>query len=69
MDRGRLPTESPGLRAGLRSQLRSWHVRSFVAFPIGSPQAPDAVAFFTWLFGRPPVLSAGGTYGWFGLKL
>jgi hypothetical protein len=69
MDLGRLPAESSALRADLRSQLRSWHVRSFVAFPIGSPQAAQAVAFFTWLFGRPPMLSAGGTYGWFGLRL
>jgi hypothetical protein len=69
MDLGRLPTESAALRADLRHQLGTWNVRSFVAFPIGSPNAPQAVAFLTWLFGRAPVLSAGGTYGWFGLHL
>jgi hypothetical protein len=69
MDLGRLPTETSALRAALRQQLGSWKVRSFVAFPIGSPNATQAVAFFTWLFGRAPVISAGGTYGWFGLRL
>ncbi|HXQ75994.1 MAG TPA: hypothetical protein VN791_05815 [Acidimicrobiales bacterium] len=69
MDEGHTPAESPGLRAGLRRQLGAWKVQSFVAFPLGSPGAPQAVTFLTWLFGRPPVISAGGTYGWFGLRL
>jgi len=68
MDLGQVPAQSPTLRRALLRQLQAWKVRSFLAFPLGSPNAPQAIAFLTWLFGRPPVVSAGGTYAWLRLR-
>ena len=67
MQQGHIPTETPALRSALRAQFASWHVRSFVAFPAGTPNPSAELAFFSWLFGRPPTVLPQLTYGWFGL--
>lgn len=67
MQQGHIPAETPALRTALRAELTSWHVRSFVAFPAGTPDPPAEVAFFTWLFARPPTALPQLTYAWFGL--
>ena len=67
MEQGHIPTQTPALRAQLLAQFRSWHVQSFIATPGGTPNPAEALAFFTWLFGRSPVRAAGTTYCWFGI--
>jgi hypothetical protein len=68
IDNGVVPRESNTLRTALLSQLRSWSVRSFVAFPLGTGNANAAIGFFTWLFGREPSISpSSGAYEWFRL--
>jgi hypothetical protein len=54
LDEGRPPEETPALRAALLSQFRSWQVSSLVAF-FGQAPEPTALAFLTWIAGRPPV--------------
>ena len=69
MQQGHIPAETPALRSALRAQLASWHVRSFVAFPAGTPDPPAELAFFRWLFGRQPTVLPQLTYGWFDLHM
>jgi hypothetical protein len=66
MENGQIPARTPALSRALRAELRSWHVRTFLAFPAGTPNPGQAIAFFTWLLGKPPVPSAGGAYAWYG---
>jgi hypothetical protein len=67
MENGQIPARTPTLARDLRAQLRNWHVRSFLAFPAGTPNPGQAIDFFTWLLGKAPVTSAGGAYAWYGL--
>jgi hypothetical protein len=69
MAQGRIPQETTALRSSLLAQFRSWHVQSFVAVPAGTPNPGGAIAFFSWLFGHPPVITPGGetTYAWYHL--
>jgi hypothetical protein len=60
-----VPPVSPALRALLRFQLASWHVRTVLAVPSGVDPA-GAIEFLAWLVGRPPVLSQG-VYAWYGV--
>ena len=61
LSNGQDPGRDPALRAALRAQLRSWHVESVVAQPVGA----DPIGFLTWLVGRPPNSSQGGTAAWY----
>ena len=61
LSNGQDPGRSPALLAALRAQLRSWHVQSVVAQPVGA----DPVGFLTWLVGRPPDSSQGGMAAWY----
>lgn len=57
---GKPPVRTAALRAGLRSELASWKVRTILVQPIGS----DPVGFFTWLTGRPSSHTVDGTVVW-----
>jgi hypothetical protein len=65
---GQAPTESPALRHTLLGEFHRWHVQTFIALPAGTANPPQAVAFFGWLFGRPPVVSAGAAFTWYHLS-
>lgn len=66
LQQGVTPPMTPANRAVLRHQLASWHVQTVMAFPEGTPNPGAAVAYLTWLVGRPPVLSHGA-YLWYGV--
>ncbi|MDA8357630.1 MAG: hypothetical protein M0Z95_15345 [Actinomycetota bacterium] len=68
VNQGTIPPETPALMAALRRQFGEWHVRTFLAFPIGTPNATQAIQFFTWLLGRPPVVTTNGTFAWYNLQ-
>lgn len=68
MEQGHQPAETPKLRAALLGQFRQWHIENLVAFPAGTANSPQTIAFFTWLFGRSPVTGVGGAYGWYKLS-
>jgi hypothetical protein len=61
---GQMPAMTPALRAALRDQLRSWHVRAVLVQRAG--RRPGLVLpFFEWLLGRPPDTSSGGISAWY----
>ena len=53
-----VPDLTPALRAELRAELASWHVRTVLAQPAGVDPA-GSIRFFVWLIGRPPTVSHG----------
>lgn len=57
---GHPPAETPSLRAALRAQLRAWDVTDVVETATDDPDPARAVAFLSWLTGRPPTVEAGG---------
>lgn len=61
-----VPPMSPALRAQLRAELASWHVRTVLAVPSGTDPA-GSIQFLTWLVGRPPVVSQG-VDAWYGVS-
>ncbi|MFZ0248475.1 MAG: hypothetical protein WAL61_00915 [Acidimicrobiales bacterium] len=67
---GHIPPETSAVRSSLLAQFRSWHVQSLVAVPAGTPDPAGAIAFFSWLFGRQPVITPGSetTYAWYRLS-
>jgi hypothetical protein len=65
---GQAPAETPALRATLRGEFQRWHVQTFIALPAGTANPPQAIAFFEWLFGGPPVMSAGAAFTWYHLS-
>ena len=67
MQQGTIPRETPVLRGALLGELSAWRVRTFVAVPLGTPHPAQELAFFGWIFGRPPAWTDGTTYCWFGL--
>jgi hypothetical protein len=67
MEQGHVPTETPALRTSLLGQFRVWRIQNLVAFPAGTPNPTQTIAFFEWLFGRRPEQGRGGAYGWYGL--
>jgi hypothetical protein len=70
MAAGHIPPETAAVRSSLLAQFRSWGVQSFVAVPAGTPNPAGALAFFSWLFGRAPVITPGGetAYAWYHLQ-
>ena len=68
MMKGTIPAETPTLRAAVLAEFHHWNVQSFIALPVGTPNPTQAVAFFTWLFGQSPTVSAGATFGWYHLS-
>jgi hypothetical protein len=70
MAQGHIPQETPAVRSSLLAQFRSWHVQSFVAVPAYSLNPAGSIAFFSWLFGHPPIITPGGetTYAWYHLN-
>jgi len=65
---GSPPPLTPALRRSLLAEFRSWDVRSVVAFPAGTPDPAQAVAYLTALLGRSPVREPGGGFAWYGLQ-
>ena len=64
---GQTVPQTASLRRALRGEFHQWQVRTFVALPAGTPNPGQAIAFFTWLFGQPPVSSAGAAFTWYNL--
>ena len=56
---GTPPAETPGLRAALVAQLRSWDVRTLLATTTGVARPAQSLQFLTWLAGVPPVANHG----------
>ncbi len=50
--------ESEATRASLRAEWSAWHVSALLAEPAGRDPA-RAVAYLTWLVGRPPTVIGG----------
>ena len=69
MERGIFPKETISLRSRLLSQFRSWKVESLVAILGGMPKVSQTIAFFTWLFGRPPEVRDQIVLGWYKLRV
>jgi hypothetical protein len=65
---GQAAPETPALRATLLGEFRRWHVQTLIAVPAGTPNPGQAIAFFSWLFGRGPTLSAGAAFTWYHLS-
>jgi hypothetical protein len=63
---GGRPAMTPGSRCALRTELRSWHVRTVLVQP-GGRRPALAMPFFEWLLGRPPDARSGGISAWYGL--
>ena len=61
---GTAPPQTPALRAGLRAELRAWHVRSVIAPVAGLPAPATSVAFLSWMVGAPPVRD-GDVLAWY----
>jgi hypothetical protein len=64
---GQVPGETTALRTTLLGEFARWHVQTFIALPAGTVNPGQAVAFFSWLFGRAPVVSAGAAFTWYHL--
>ena len=62
---GAPPPLTPALRAELRAQWASWHVRTVLAFPGGTADPGQAVRYLSALLGRLPVRVSGGGYAWY----
>jgi hypothetical protein len=63
LGQGTVPPETPALHAALLSQMRTWHVRTFLATLGGTEKPVQAMGFLTWLLG-PPTARQHGTYVW-----
>jgi hypothetical protein len=68
LGQGSAPLETPALRRALLAQMRTWHVQTFLATMAGTIKPAQAMAFLTWLLGRPTTLQ-DGTYVWSHLTL
>jgi hypothetical protein len=62
---GQTPARRARLRQEILSELRSWRVQTVIDAPAGK-DPDDAIAFFTWLLGRAPVMSHGVAV-WYGV--
>jgi len=57
---GRVPPETPALRATMLAQLRAWGVTTLLAAPVADVRRPARSAqFLTWLVGVTPERGAG----------
>ena len=65
---GSPPVLTPALRHALLSEWRMWQVQSVLAFPAGTANPRQSVAFFTSLLGKPPKVDSGGVFGWYRLS-
>ncbi len=67
LSEGTPPAKTAALRAAVLAEFRSWHVQSLVASPDNAVDPLQAVAYLTWLIGRPPVRDHD-VYAWYHLN-
>jgi hypothetical protein len=62
---GKVPKETPALKAALRAQFRQWHITSIVVPIADTPHAAESVSFLTWLEGKPTATNVSGATVWY----